>query len=59
MPTYNRVPTAQGKWPKRIPVREIGNFAKSQGIWFTQFINSLILKVKDIPIFATKISNNF
>ena len=31
----NRVPTAQGKqgkWPKKIPVREFGNFVKTQGI---------------------------
>ena len=39
--------------------REIGNFAKSQGIWFAQVVNSLILKVKDILIFATKISYFF
>ena len=36
--------------------REFGNFAKTQGIWFAQNVNSLILKVKDISIFATKIS---
>ena len=49
-----------GKWPKKISVREnreIGNFAKTQGIWFAQVVNSLILKVKDITIFATRISN--
>ena len=66
-----RVPTAQGKqgkWPKKIPVREntgnleilpkhreFGNFAKTQGICFSQVVTSLILKVKDILIFATKI----
>ena len=32
---------------------------KTQGIWFAQVINSLILKVKDISIFAAKISKNF
>ena len=36
--------------------REFGNFAKTQGIWFAQVVNSLILKVKDTAIFATKIS---
>ena len=54
-----RVPTAQGKqgkWPKKIPVREFGNFAKTQGILFAQVVNSLILKVKDTAIFAAKIS---
>ena len=34
-----------------------GNFAKTQGIWFSQVVNSLILNVKDISIFATRISN--
>ena len=36
---------------------EFGNFAKLQGkqrIWFAQVVNSLILKVKDILIFAAK-----
>ena len=36
--------------------REFGNFAKIQGIWFAQVVNSLILKVKDISKFAVKIS---
>ena len=35
--------------------REFGNFAKTQGILFAQ-VDSLILKVKDIAIFAVKIS---
>ena len=35
---------------------ELGNFANTQGIWFAQVVNSLILKVKDIFIFAAKIS---
>ena len=30
---------------------------KTQGIWFAQVVNSLILKVKDISILAAKISN--
>ena len=30
-----------------------------QGVWFAQVVNSLILKVKDIPIFAAKFSNFF
>ena len=44
---------------KKIPVREntgnFGNFAKTQGIWFGQVVNSLILKEKDISKFAAKI----
>ena len=35
------------------------NTGKKQGIWFGQVVNSLILKVKDIAIFAAKISNFF
>ena len=34
--------------------REFGNFAKTHGIRFAQVVNSLILKVKDISIFAVK-----
>ena len=30
------------------------NTGKTQGIWFAQVVNSLILKVKDISIFAAK-----
>ena len=51
-----------GKMAKKSPCpgkhREFGNFAKTQGIllMFVQVINSLILKVKDTVIFATKIS---
>ena len=61
----NRVPTAQGKhgkWQKEIRQRkhrEFGNFAKTQRIWFAQVVSSLIQKVKDIAIFATKIPNCF
>ena len=36
--------------------REFGNFAKTQGIWFAQIVDSLILKLKDILIFAAKIT---
>ena len=32
--------------------RQFGNFAKTQGISFAQVVNPLILKVKDISIFA-------
>ena len=39
--------------------REFGNFAKTQGIWFAQVLNYLILKVKDFSMFAAKISNFF
>ena len=35
---------------------KMGNLAKTQGIWFAQVVNSLILKVKDISKFAAKIS---
>ena len=55
-----------GKKAKHIPCqrkdRGFGNFAKTQGkqgIWFAQVVNSLILKVKDISIFAAKIFNFF
>ena len=34
-------------------------FVKTQGILFTQVVNSLILKIKDIAIFAVKISMSF
>ena len=53
----------QGKWQKKIHVREntgnleiCQNTGKTQGIWFAQVVNSLMTKVKDIAIFATKIS---
>ena len=36
--------------------KEFGNFAKTQGIWFAQVVNSLILKVKNNLVFAAKIS---
>ena len=62
-----RVPTPQGnrrnqgKWQQRFPVREntgnlkfCQNTEKTQGIWFAQVVHSLILKVMDISIFATK-----
>ena len=55
---YCRVPTPEGKQKlvKEIPCqgkhREIGNFAKTQGIWFARIVNYLILK--DILIFAAK-----
>ena len=32
---------------------------KTQGIWFAQVVNSLILKVKDILKFAAKFTNFF
>ena len=32
------------------------NTGKTQGIWFAQVVNSLILTVKDISVFAAKIS---
>ena len=55
-----------GKWPKRISVRENpGNLeicAKTQGkqgILFAQVVNSPILKVKDISKFASEISKQF
>ena len=32
------------------------NTGKIQGIWFAQVVNSLILMVKDISVFAAKIS---
>ena len=35
--------------------REFGNVAKTQGIWFAQVVNSLIIKVKGVSIIAVKI----
>ena len=69
--TLLRVPTPQGKqgkWPKRIPLREnTGNLeilskhrefclntGKTQGILLAQVVNVLILKVKDTAIVAAK-----
>ena len=44
--------------PQKIPVRgkhkEFGNFVKTLGILFPQVVNSLMLKIKDIAIFAAK-----
>ena len=68
---YYRIPTAQGKqgkWPKKIPVREnTGNLeilskhreyclntGKTQRILLAQVVNVLIPKVKDIAIVAAK-----
>ena len=52
-----------GKMAKNIPCqekhREFGKFAKTQGIWFAQVVNSRILKVEDISIFAVEIPNIF
>ena len=39
--------------------RGFENVAKTQGIWFAQVVNSLILKVKDISKFSAKITNFF
>ena len=57
--SYSRVPMAQGKqrkWPCQGKQREFGNFAKTQGTFVAQVVNSLILKVKDTALFAAKIS---
>ena len=57
----HRVPTAQGKqgkWQKMIPCqgkhREFGTFVKTQGKHREFGLLKLILKVKDISIFAAK-----
>ena len=39
--------------------REFENFAKTQGVWLAQVVNSLILKVKDISKLVANISNCF
>ena len=39
--------------------REFGNVAKTQGILFAHVVNSLILKVYNIAIFAVKMFNFF
>ena len=59
-----KVPTAQGKgkMAKGVPVgenREFLNFAKTQGLLVAQVVNSLILKLKNIAIFAAKISKSW
>ena len=38
--------------------REFRNFVKTQGIWFAQFVNSLILRVKIFQFLSRKISKN-
>ena len=43
--------------PKKIPVREFGNFAKRRGILFAQVVKSLFLQIQDIAIFAAKFPN--
>ena len=51
-------PRLRENWRKKIPIREnseFGNFAKTQGILFAQVVNFLILKVKDVAVFAAKI----
>ena len=48
------------KNPRQGEHREFGNVAKvkkTQGILYAQDVNSLILKIKDIAIFAAKYSN--
>ena len=39
--------------------REVLYFAKTQGILYAPVVNSLILKAKDIVIFAAKFQNSF
>ena len=41
--------------PGQVKHSGFGHFAKTQGIWFAQVVNSLILQVKDISIFAANI----
>ena len=65
-PTKSRVPTAQGKQGNGKIDSPSGktqgiwkfcqNTGKTQEIWFAQVVNSLILNLKDISIFAVKIS---
>ena len=52
------MPGKQGKWPCHGKHREFGNFARTQGILFGQVVNSFILKIQDIAIFAAKFSND-
>ena len=61
-PTSGRVPTAQGNRENGNNNKscegkhmEFGNFAKTQGILCAQVVNSLILKVKNILVFAMNI----
>ena len=64
---YNRVPTAWGNrekgQKKSLSGKTQGNWkfwqntVKTKGIWFAKVVNSLILKVQNISVFAVKISN--
>ena len=45
-----------GKNPCLEKHREFGNSAKTQGIWFAKVVNSLILKIQYIEMFAVKFS---
>ena len=56
-----RVPTKQGKqgkWPQKKSLsgktHGICKFCQTQGFFFAQVVNSLILKAKDIFVFAAK-----
>ena len=54
---FSLVSDHQGKFLykfKQVVNTGFGNLAKTQGILFTQVLNSLILKVKDISIFLKK-----
>ena len=46
VPTAQEKPENGQKNPCQGKLREFGNFAKTQGIWFAQVVNSLIPKVK-------------
>ena len=54
--TWKTGKMATTKCPSQGKHREFGNFAKTQGILFAQVVNSLILMVRDIAIFAMEIS---
>ena len=59
--THVRFPTAQRK-QRRKAVKKIPCYlGKTQGIWklYAEVVNSIILKMKDIAIFAVKISDYF
>ena len=54
--THGTGKTGKMKIPSQGKHREFENFAKIQGILFVQVVDSLILKVRDIVIFAVKIT---
>ena len=43
---------------QNVPCQGVNQFCKTQGIVFAQVVNSVILKIQDIAIFAVKFSKS-